>query len=81
MKVWKVPLEDGMRSGTAINSKRLDRQTFMRYNIQNRGWIIIDEIKKYTHYVYPRTKRSYSRSKKENSNAHRWNLDVLSDVW
>jgi hypothetical protein len=41
MKVWKVPSEDGMISGMAINSKRLDRQPFMRYNIQNRGCINI----------------------------------------
>jgi len=45
MKVWKVPLGDGMTSGTAINSKGLDRQPFMLYNIQNRGWIIIDKSK------------------------------------
>lgn len=41
MKVWRVPLGYGMRNGTAINSKGLDRQSFMSYNIQNRGCINI----------------------------------------
>jgi|LakMenEpi03Aug12_release.lakeMendotaPanAssembly.Ray.scaffolds.fasta_scaffold1775844_1 hypothetical protein len=48
MRIWKVPSGDGTISGTAINSKSLDRQSFIVYPIHNQNSIkevIVDQSK------------------------------------